>query len=353
MKKQLSLSCLLFVLLLQSCNAKKETDPQPASTTSSSNNLRVSGLSWTKSTVTGNWLASSFVDQYTGYITGLAGSMVKTTDGGVTYTPIVGLPPQHFYGCYFQTPTTGFIAGDNNTALRTSDAGITWTPLSLPALPAVHFRNIYFYNSSIGFITGGAGTILKTTDGGATWSLANRGINPTYAIYSMIFFDANTGLAGSNYGGVYRTTDGGATWTLTTVHDPRSIISSMALISVYGTDSLYITTSIGNSSPSDQTTFLISGDRGRGWVKKTIPGSYQALSSAKITPGVIYMAGGDVANNIGVLYSNTTGGNIIGNWTQEPIPASGRLMTLSLIPYSTGNAVVFASGLNNTILKGQ
>jgi photosystem II stability/assembly factor-like uncharacterized protein len=348
MKKQFALCCLLFLFAfaLQSCSSKKESDPQPTAASLLSKDKRVSGFSWTKSTVSGNWLSSSFVDQYTGFITGLSGAMVKTTDGGATYTPITGLPLQHLYVCYFQTNMNGFIAGDNNTALRTTDGGVTWTALSLPTLPTVHFRNIYFFNSSVGFLTGGAGTILKTIDGGTTWQLANGGVSPNAAIYSMYFYDQNEGLAGSNYGGVYKTTNGGKSWTLNTVHDSRANISSMAYLST--NDSLYATTSISNSSPSDPITYLVTGNRGANWYKATIPGAYQVLASVKVTPGAIYMAGGNVANNTGVIYSNSPSG-----LAPVTIPASGRFMCLSLVTYSPGNAVLFAGGLNNTIIKGQ
>lgn len=355
MKNQLFLFSLIFALALGACSKKTENNPQPSKSGTPTKDNRLSGFTWTKSTPSGGWLSSSFLDQNTGYISGLAGAVSKTTDGGVTWTALTGLPTVDLYGCFFNSATDGFVVGNYNTAAgsysayRTINGGANWTLLSLPAsLGSVSFRSVYFYNASIGFIGGGNGKVLKTTDGGATWALSNSGVGSTYAVYSFAFFNSTDGLASGSYGTMFKTTDGGANWTSSALHDSPANLSCVTRVP--NTDSAFVTTSIGGSSVGASTTYLHTGNKGTSWTKVIIPGSYQALQSVKIfNLATIYMVGGSVPNNTGVIFSNIN----FGGWTQETIPASGRLCTASAYEYSSGNGVVFAAGLSNSVIKGQ
>ena len=355
MKNQFFLFCSILVFALGACSKKTESDPKPARAGSSTKAERLSGFTYTKSTPTGNWIGSSFVDQNNGYITGTGGAMIKTTDGGVNYTAVTGLPAVDLYGCFFITASNGFVVGNYNTtansytAYKTINNGANWTALSLPALPAnVSFRSVYFYDSQMGFIGGGNGTILKTTNGGATWTLSNSGVGSSYALYSFLFFDKNIGLAAGSYGTMFRTTNGGMTWTPTVLHDSRANLSSIAKTE---RDSVIVTTSIGGAlAGGELTTYLTSATKGVSWSKATLPGTYQSLQSVKIfNENNIYMVGGSVPNNTGVIFSKIN----FGPWTQETIPASGRLCTAAVYEYAPGDGVLFAAGLSNSVIKGQ
>jgi photosystem II stability/assembly factor-like uncharacterized protein len=114
-----------------------------------------------------------------------------------------------------------WASGSNGTIIRTEDGGATWTPLAVGDAEKLDFRDIdaidarTAYALSIG--PGDASRIYKTSDGGATWRLQFRNSDPNAFFDAMAFRDAGTGFALSDSVGgqlvVIRTTDGGATWT--------------------------------------------------------------------------------------------------------------------------------------------
>jgi len=69
-------------------------------------------------------------------------------------------------GLQFVNSFTGYAAGSMGIIIKTTNAGITWTPLTSGvqnALSCMHFRN-----ENTGYISG-SGIILKTTNAGASW----------------------------------------------------------------------------------------------------------------------------------------------------------------------------------------
>jgi photosystem II stability/assembly factor-like uncharacterized protein len=104
------------------------------------------------------------------------------------------------------------VVSSSGVVLRTEDGGATWTPCA--AAPGVTLRALRFADAAHGWIVGadadGRGLILATTDGGTTW---NSQTNPALAELSAVHFaDAARGWAAGS-GGLVRTTDGGITWS--------------------------------------------------------------------------------------------------------------------------------------------
>src|SRR6476620_990409 len=62
---------------------------------------------------------------------------------------------------------TAVAVGDSGSILRTSDAGVTWTQQSSGTNS--NLRAVAFLDAGTGIAVGDQGTILGTTDGGATW----------------------------------------------------------------------------------------------------------------------------------------------------------------------------------------
>jgi photosystem II stability/assembly factor-like uncharacterized protein len=131
-----------------------------------------------------------------------AGEMLRTADGGKTWTPTKDTPTSdHFI---FVTVTDGCIAGGKDQELFvTHDAGDSWTKVSLPAiadtqpnlgeslgLPAFEnekegFLSVHY---SVGSATGPYLTTLAlfgTTDGGRTWKL-NRSLTRLPGIFISV-----------------------------------------------------------------------------------------------------------------------------------------------------------------------
>ena len=135
---------------------------------------------WQNPKPQGNPLRSVFfLDPVNGYAAGDLGTIIKTTNGGVTWTTICLGSSYSFKSVYFIDYNTGFITGsvfenDSTHALimKTTDAGLSWNAIYTGS--ANELNSIFFPTGNIGFAVGGYYTpqseILKTTDAGATWT---------------------------------------------------------------------------------------------------------------------------------------------------------------------------------------
>src|SRR5579871_4060645 len=65
--------------------------------------------------------------------------------------------------------STAIGAGEYGTILRTTDGGATWT--RQPTGTANGLCGISFSDANTGTVVGERGTILHTTDGGLTWTM--------------------------------------------------------------------------------------------------------------------------------------------------------------------------------------
>ncbi|MBQ4203531.1 MAG: hypothetical protein II655_07505, partial [Thermoguttaceae bacterium] len=76
----------------------------------------------------------------------------------------------------FVSATTGWVVGDRGTILKTTDGGATWTACESPT--DANLYGVSFLDANFGLAVGGRsqtstvgqGVALRTTDGGATWS---------------------------------------------------------------------------------------------------------------------------------------------------------------------------------------
>jgi hypothetical protein len=109
---------------------------------------------------------------------------------------------------------TGYVVGESGTILKTTNGGVTWTIQNSGT--TYHLKSVHFpSNGQTGYVLGGyyvmTGIILKTTNGGANW--INQTPNSTYDLHSVYFpVDAQTGYVAGYYGSILKTTDGGGVW---------------------------------------------------------------------------------------------------------------------------------------------
>ncbi len=114
------------------------------------------------------------------------------------------------YSVYFADSLNGCAVGVAATVLRTEDGGISWE--LIPNVPANALRSVTFPNARTGFAVGLSGSVVKTTDYGSTWVDQSPA---QIQLYGACFFDTLTGIAVGgdlDYGAIIRTTDGGLTW---------------------------------------------------------------------------------------------------------------------------------------------
>jgi hypothetical protein len=115
----------------------------------------------------------------------------------------------------FTSPTTGFAAGAEGIILRTTDGGTTWTRQTNGLTGYDWFTSVSFTDANTGTVVSWNKRIYRTTNGGATWV---QQINPTgdsitgNGLLTVVFTDANTGTATGSWGTILHTTDGGEHW---------------------------------------------------------------------------------------------------------------------------------------------
>lgn len=112
-------------------------------------------------------------------------------------------------GINFISPNSAFAVGIAGTILKTSDGGQNWIRQISGTTKILY--DLAFIDTSIGTAVGEEGTILRTTDGGQqNWIVQISGT--TFGLRGISFIDANTGTVVGGEGTVLRTTNGGTDW---------------------------------------------------------------------------------------------------------------------------------------------
>ena len=95
---------------------------------------------------------------------------------------------------HFPDAQNGWAVGSGGTLLRSSDGGATWTAQSA-ALGAgtAELYGVHFASATVGWVVVVGGFVKKTTNGGGTWSAQT--VNTSTDLYDVFFSDANTGSA--------------------------------------------------------------------------------------------------------------------------------------------------------------
>ena len=128
-----------------------------------------SGWFWQNPLPTGQTLKDVHVfDENTKIAVGEAGTIIKTTDGGISWFSQSSGTSDELNSVYFVDSNTGWIVGRGSTILKTTNGGTNW--ISQASQNYDPFYSVFFINSSTGWITGEDNTILKTTNGGTDWT---------------------------------------------------------------------------------------------------------------------------------------------------------------------------------------
>jgi len=152
----------------------------------------------------------SFPDMNTGYVCGWSGYFAKTTDGGVNWTVQTPGSDIYFYTeVVFKDAQHGVAFAQTNSgagAWVTSNGGTSWTPST--GLAGIPYDACYVSGSTYYLCTNG-GAIQRSTDDGLTWTTVFSGGG---MLLGIDFFNSNIGIAGSEDGWIFKTYDGGNSW---------------------------------------------------------------------------------------------------------------------------------------------
>lgn len=144
-----------------------------------------------------------------GFITG-DGFLLKSDDNGATWFRLF-LPhdilPQ---ATFFVDENTGYATGINGELLHTSDGGKHWDLRGNPFF--ISPSALWFWDENNGIVCDEFGGVMKTADGGLTWYAVDTGLIGNFNQYvGLTFANANTGLMVS-YTNLYKSDDGGESW---------------------------------------------------------------------------------------------------------------------------------------------
>jgi photosystem II stability/assembly factor-like uncharacterized protein len=190
-----------------------------------------------------------FANAQRGWVGTLAAAqrLFQTSDGGSHWTPVTNLPaaaPSAICGLSVVSDQVVYGSGTNfpNRApgvIKTTDGGATWTAIDMRP-HATLLVDVYFQDALRGWVVGGKAetpnptrddvrpVVLRTEDGGQTWQDRVAGIAAQLPkgewgwkiqwLSSAVGFVA---LENFNAGAILKTTDGGLTWARKPVNDAQ------------------------------------------------------------------------------------------------------------------------------------
>jgi photosystem II stability/assembly factor-like uncharacterized protein len=139
----------------------------------------------------------------------------RTADGGRSWTALPAALPSSTWARHlsFSDPSTGWMLTSRGTVLRSTDAGLTWSTVNTPVpsltpwgFPA-QLLNIGFSDRQHGWIVGEGGLVWATNDGGANWSAQQSGTQES--LFQVFAIDGQRAWLGGSHGVIFGTATGG------------------------------------------------------------------------------------------------------------------------------------------------
>ena len=170
-----------------------------------------------------------------------------------------------------------WASGSRGNVLRTTDGGASWTSVSVPGADSLDFRDIEAFDSLTAYVlsAGEDGRIYRTVDGGRSWQLQFRNQVKGAFFDCMDFYDRSTGIAMSDpVDGRYllvKTTDGSSWRELPAASRPQSMAGEAAFaasgtcLTIAGQHAFLAT------GGGERARVFRSADRGASWQAVTTP----------------------------------------------------------------------------------
>ncbi|RLD75640.1 MAG: hypothetical protein DRJ15_16695, partial [Bacteroidetes bacterium] len=270
------------------------------------------GLNWEEqySGAYGDLEAISILDAQTAFAAGEY-NILKTTDSGDTWN-IVRQCPEIIKSVFAVNENTIWAVGYNGYIIKTHNGGNTWTECSINM--DINLRDVFFDNTATGWVVGEYfdhyGVIFYTKDIGQTWTLQADSLGFFSAIYSIDFIDENEGWAAGWYDYILHTSDGGNSWEIQRSFKDNSSQYTFGLVDISFSDQ-YNGWAVGYGS-GPHSRMYITNDGGIEWNEVALP-AFNALYSVNF----INNNQGWVAGQNGAILYTENGGQ---TWTgQQPI----------------------------------
>jgi photosystem II stability/assembly factor-like uncharacterized protein len=305
MKKFALLTAILCTALLNTFAQKKDTTtkkPDAGLGSANFNGLafRNIGPALTSGRIVDLAVNPKNIAEY--YVASASGGVWKTTNAGVTYTPVFDGQVSFSIGCVTMDPNNSNVvwvgSGENNNqrvvgygdgVYKTEDGGKSWKNMGLKNSEHIGMIVVDPNNSDVVYVaaygpvwsSGGERGIYKTTDGGKTWKqvlnvsehtgfneihMDPRNSNVLYAAAHQRQRKVFTYIGGGPESALYKSTDGGATWNKIMKGLPTVDIGRIGLaVSPVNPDMIYAIVEAADNKGG----FFASTDRGASWEKRS------------------------------------------------------------------------------------
>lgn len=286
------------------------------------------GVTWTTVQTYSQGITSIWgTNSQTVYAVAVDGTIFKTTNGGQTWSQNIGVVPQYMYAMSFLNQNTGFVAGSQGGLARTTNAGTTWIPLSTPQVDWAYFQ-IKIVSANEIYLVGDPGILYKSTDLGDSWQnlqiVPVSGPASTFIWYSMDKVGSTIILSG-DYGIIAKSTDNGLSWSSNNFLLNTNIIFDMDLIP--GTNNLL---AVGRQLSVGTKQVYFSSNYGNDWTTRDLGFDMDASSISMVNSQIGYISGTN-----GNVLKTTDGGT---TWLPVTSPTSGTndIYTIDFVSPTTG-----------------
>lgn len=310
-----------------------------------------------------------FVDNGTGWAVGSLGTILKTSNGGVSWACQNSGTTISLRNVYFYDVLNGWTVGDGGLIKRTTDGGESW--LSPESGTSSSLKSIFFIDAQTGWAVGTSGTILHTTNGGATWENQNSGT--TNWLNSIHFTNSQIGCAVGWFGTILNTTNGGQSWQYQ-ILESTSLLYSVKLVNdqtgfAVGQDGMTIKTTNGGqnweslSIGATNTLYDIHfSDQQNGWAVGFSTGlihtTDQGVTWLTVTNGTnnsfrsVHFSDTQTGWSIagGIIYKSVNGGQ---SWVSQRKGVTSPLKSVHFSDNENGWTVGGAGSILKTIDGGQ
>ncbi|MDX6726548.1 MAG: hypothetical protein QOK49_1353 [Baekduia sp.] len=226
-----------------------------------------SGWLWGNPQPQGNTLRAMSFSGTTGYAVGDFGTLLKTADGGDTWS---GLPAGTFSNLteVETIDANTLVAGGGCVARLSTDGGATFSRIAFTNVESTcpdgaHLAAMWYVNAAHGYFAVNDGSIFETTNGREfatkTALPGSRQAGGNATPTDLVMRTDTSGFASATDGNIFQTTDSGVTWK--SVSNTSRPVRALA----------FVGDKIGYAV-GDQSLFLKTSDGGATWVAKDVGG---------------------------------------------------------------------------------
>lgn len=141
--------------------------------------------------LTENIIKVHFSDSLNGKCISETGKVLKTVNGGITWSSLSNLNIGRINNAFFKNSSVIIVVGDNGKIMVTSNAGVNWYNRNVNH--NVRLNSVYLDSENKLYVSGDYGLISFSSNYGLSWE--EQPTNVMSKINDIGFFDSNSGIA--------------------------------------------------------------------------------------------------------------------------------------------------------------